>query len=106
MENITESELAGFAVGAFLLSATIAAPKIDAFFSASQRSSLGMCKRCGNLRRIACSRCKGTGSVTEGGIPGFNLVEDLLESVGRESNASRVPCVKCAAKGYFPCPGC
>ncbi|KAI4346728.1 hypothetical protein L6164_007600 [Bauhinia variegata] len=106
MDNITASELAGFAVGTFLLSATIAAPKIDALSSASQRSSLGMCKRCGNLRRIACSRCKGTGSVTERGILGINFVEDLLETLGRESKASRVTCMKCAAKGSFPCPDC
>ncbi|KAM1429082.1 hypothetical protein ACFX2I_045320 [Malus domestica] len=70
MDNITASELAGFGVGTLLLCATIAAPKIDAFISASQRSSLGMCKRCGNLRLIACSRCKGIGLIKEGEMLG------------------------------------
>ncbi|OMP05896.1 hypothetical protein COLO4_08471 [Corchorus olitorius] len=37
MENITASEVAGFGVGTLLLCATIAAPKVDAFISASQR---------------------------------------------------------------------
>lgn len=37
MENITASEIAGFGVGTLLLCATIAAPRIDAFISASQR---------------------------------------------------------------------
>lgn len=37
MDNITASELAGFGVGTLLLCATIAAPKIDSFISASQR---------------------------------------------------------------------
>jgi hypothetical protein len=37
MDNITASEIAGLAVGVLLLSATLAAPKIDTFFSSSQR---------------------------------------------------------------------
>lgn len=37
MEQITASEVAGFGVATFLLCATIAAPKVDAFISASQR---------------------------------------------------------------------
>jgi len=37
MENITASEVAGLGVGALLLSATLAATKIDAFFSSPQR---------------------------------------------------------------------
>ncbi|GMY12846.1 hypothetical protein FCV25MIE_08085 [Fagus crenata] len=81
MENITASELAGFGVGTLLLCATIAAPRVDAFISASQRSNLGMCKRCGNLRMIACSKCKGTG-LFKGGPFGFNLDDDLYQSVG------------------------
>ncbi|KAI9121072.1 hypothetical protein K1719_008105 [Acacia pycnantha] len=85
MDNITDSELAGFGVGTLLLCATIAAPKIDAFFAASQRSSLGLCKRCGNLRRIACTRCRGTGSVREGAIFAINLVEDLYDTLGSKS---------------------
>jgi len=37
MDNITASEVAGLAVGALLFSATLAATKVDAFFSSSQR---------------------------------------------------------------------
>jgi len=37
MDNITASEIAGFGVGTLLLCATVAAPKVDAFISASQR---------------------------------------------------------------------
>ena len=69
-------------------------------------SSLGMCKRCGNLRRLACSRCKGTGSVKEGGILGITLVDDLYETLGNESKVKQIACVKCQAKGYFSCPEC
>ncbi|MED6135495.1 hypothetical protein PIB30_047047 [Stylosanthes scabra] len=108
MDNITASEVAGLGVGTLLLCATIAAPKIDAFFSSSQRSALGMCKRCGNLRRLACSRCKGTGSVKEGGILSFgsNLIDDLYENLGYESKVRQIYCVKCQARGYFSCPEC
>ncbi|XP_062106448.1 uncharacterized protein LOC133817844 isoform X2 [Humulus lupulus] len=76
MENITPSELAGFGVGTFLLCATIAAPKVDAFISASQRSSLGMCKKCGNLRMIACAKCKGVGLIREGSLFGISLGDE------------------------------
>lgn len=70
-------------------------------------SSLGMCKRCGNIRRLACSRCKGTGFVKEGGLFGINLVDDLYETIGnRESTVKQIACVKCQAKGYFSCPDC
>ncbi|XP_027359239.1 uncharacterized protein LOC113867928 [Abrus precatorius] len=107
MDNITSSEAAGFAVGAMLLCATVSATKIDAFFSSSQRSSLGMCKRCGNLRRLACSRCRGTGSVKEGGILSIKLLDDLYDTFGdNESKVKRIACVKCQAKGYFSCPEC
>ena len=67
MEHITASEVAGFEVGALLLCATIAAPEVDAFISTSQRSSLGLYKRCGDLRMIACSRCRGTGLIKANG---------------------------------------
>ncbi|GMN57553.1 hypothetical protein TIFTF001_026662 [Ficus carica] len=40
MENITASEIAGFGVGTLLLCATIAAPRVDSFISASQRRFL------------------------------------------------------------------
>ncbi|GFQ08244.1 hypothetical protein PHJA_002968400, partial [Phtheirospermum japonicum] len=71
LEHITASEVAGYAVGALLLSATISAPRIDSFISASQRGSLGMCKRCGDLKLIACSKCKGSGLIKEGGPLNF-----------------------------------
>ncbi|CAJ1947204.1 unnamed protein product [Sphenostylis stenocarpa] len=104
MDNITASEVAGLGVGAVLLSATLAATKVDAFFSSSQRSSLGMCKRCGNLKRLACSTCRGTGSIREGGILGL---QHLFQTLGNsESNVNLTACVKCQAKGYSPCPLC
>lgn len=37
MQSLTSNEVAGFAVGALLLGATIAAPKVDAFIAAAQR---------------------------------------------------------------------
>jgi hypothetical protein len=39
MEGLTSSEIAGFVVGALLLGATIAAPKVDGFIASSQRRS-------------------------------------------------------------------
>jgi hypothetical protein len=39
MEGLTESEIAGFAVGAFLLGASIAAQRVDGFIATSQRRS-------------------------------------------------------------------
>ncbi|PON82094.1 Heat shock protein DnaJ, cysteine-rich domain containing protein [Trema orientale] len=98
MENITASEVAGFGVGAFLLCATIAAPKVDAFISASQRSSLGMCKRCGNLRMIACTKCKGAGLVREGSLFGLSLVDEPKEI--------STACPNCQGRGHFGCPDC
>lgn len=40
MEGLTASEIAGFGVGALLLFSTVAAPKLDAFFSSQQRRYL------------------------------------------------------------------
>ncbi|XWS47503.1 hypothetical protein CRYUN_Cryun14cG0157900 [Craigia yunnanensis] len=79
MENITASEIAGFGVGTLLLCATIAASKVDAFISSSQRSSMGLCKRCGDLRMIACSRCSGTGLIKANGPFSFDLIGDLYQ---------------------------
>ena len=67
MERITASGVAGFEVGALLLCAAIAGPEIDAFIYASQRSSLGLYKRCSDLRMIACSGCRGTGLIKANG---------------------------------------
>ncbi|KAJ4833104.1 hypothetical protein Tsubulata_001088 [Turnera subulata] len=106
MDHITANEIAGLGVGSFLLCATIYAPKVDAFISNSQRSSLGMCKRCGDLRLIACTGCKGTGRVKEGGLLSFNMLDDLYESLGGESTVKTTRCTKCQAKGSFCCPDC
>ncbi|KAH7845544.1 hypothetical protein Vadar_003365 [Vaccinium darrowii] len=100
-EHITTVELAGYGVGTLLLCATISAPKIDSIISASQRSSLGMCKRCGDLKMIACSGCKGLGLIKEGGafniIPVDNISWSKMRSIG---------CTKCKSKGRFSCPEC
>ncbi|KAJ4972701.1 hypothetical protein NE237_005875 [Protea cynaroides] len=111
MEGITESELAGFGVGTLLLCATIAAPKIDALISASQRSSLGMCKRCGDLRIIACSRCKGVGSVRVVGPFSYSPVDDIYQLLGGAAGGSAtkvrsISCANCQAKGHMCCPIC
>ncbi|XP_015870882.1 uncharacterized protein LOC107408041 isoform X2 [Ziziphus jujuba] len=107
MDNITASELAGFGVGTLLLCATIAAPKIDSFIAASQRSSLGMCKKCGNLRMIACSRCKGVGFIREGIPFGLTFVDDLYQSFGPGNLKARsIACSTCQGKGHFCCPYC
>ncbi|KAL8550876.1 hypothetical protein ACS0TY_000086 [Phlomoides rotata] len=75
-KHITTNEIAGYTVGALLLSTTISAPKIDSFISTSQRSSLGMCKRCGDLKLIACPKCKGSGLIKEGGPFSLSPVVD------------------------------
>ncbi|KFK25804.1 hypothetical protein AALP_AA8G163300 [Arabis alpina] len=97
MQSLTSNEVAGFAVGAFLLGATIAAPKVDAFIAAAQRRSLGMCRKCGDLKSVACGRCKGTGSIKSGGIFVFS---------DSSSNTKSLACDNCQAKGCFPCPEC
>ncbi|XP_076893192.1 uncharacterized protein LOC143545141 [Bidens hawaiensis] len=100
LSHITASEVAGYGVGALLLCATISAPKIDSFISASQRSSLGMCKRCGDLKLIACSNCKGSGSLKQGGAFGE------VSFMGDNSGTSSSSCKKCRSRGHFPCPEC
>ncbi|KAI3722482.1 hypothetical protein L2E82_33521 [Cichorium intybus] len=104
LEHITASEVAGYGVGALLLCATISAPRIDSYISASQRSSLGMCKKCGDLRLIACSNCKGSGSLRQGGI--FSLIPSDEVSFVNKSKMTSLSCNKCGAKGHFPCPKC
>ncbi|XP_062211537.1 uncharacterized protein LOC133912693 [Phragmites australis] len=107
MEGLTGSEIAGFVVGALLLGATIAAPRVDGFIASSQRRSLGMCKRCGNLRIVACSQCKGIGSVRKGGILNLGVLDDLYESLGAEGKTDNlVPCTKCRSQGRLLCPEC
>ncbi|XP_078430124.1 chaperone [Wolffia australiana] len=91
MDNVTASEVAGFAVGALLLAATIAAPKVDAFVSASQRRSLRMCARCGDLGVIPCSRCSS-------GIARLQILGS--------PNSDNQPCAECGASRRIPCPLC
>ncbi|KAJ0464731.1 hypothetical protein HanPI659440_Chr14g0559781 [Helianthus annuus] len=104
LEHITASEVAGYGVGALLLCATITAPKIDSFISASQRSSLGMCKRCGDLKLIACSNCKGSGSLKQGGS--FSFGPSDVSFTGGNSMMRSLSCNKCRSRGHFPCPEC
>ncbi|KAK2986288.1 hypothetical protein RJ640_021857 [Escallonia rubra] len=106
LEHITASELAGYGVGALLLCATISAPKVDSFISASQRSSLGMCKKCGDLRLIACSGCKGTGLLKEGGLFSFSPMDDAYQSSGSRSKMRSFSCTRCQGRGHFRCPEC
>ncbi|KAJ6290482.1 hypothetical protein OIU78_026257 [Salix suchowensis] len=57
-----------------------------------------MCKRCGDLRMIACSGCKGTGLVKEGGALSFNFIDDMYESLGGDSTVKTIRCSKCQAR--------
>ncbi|KAK8606637.1 hypothetical protein V6N13_052404 [Hibiscus sabdariffa] len=102
--EVAASEVAGFGVGTLLLCATIAAPKVDAFISASQRRSLALCKRCGGLQVIACSRCRGTGLIKANGPFSINLIDNLYQS--EEFKVKSVGCTKCQARGHFSCPDC
>lgn len=69
--------------------------------------SLGMCKRCGDLRIVACSQCKGIGSVRNRGILNLGMLDDLYESLGAEAKTDNlVPCTKCRSKGRLLCPEC
>ncbi|BAF12276.1 uncharacterized protein [Oryza sativa Japonica Group] len=107
MEGLTSSEIAGFGVGALLVCATIAAQRVDGFIASSQRTSLGMCKKCGDLRIVACSQCKGVGSVRKGGLFTFGMLDDIYESLGAETKTSNlVPCTNCRSKGRLLCPEC
>ncbi|XP_006650195.1 uncharacterized protein LOC102721626 [Oryza brachyantha] len=107
MEGLTGSEIAGFAVGALLVCATVAAQRVDGLIATSQRTSLSMCKRCGDLRVVACSQCKGTGSVRKGGMFTSGMLDDIYESLGAETKTSNlVPCIKCQSKGRLLCPDC
>ncbi|WCJ25531.1 hypothetical protein M5689_007408 [Euphorbia peplus] len=106
MNNITASEVAGLGVGALLVACAVAAPKIDSFISTSQRSSLAMCKKCGDLRMIACSKCQGVGMVSDGGPFNFNIMEDLYQSLGGQQKPKTLRCGQCQARGRFSCPDC
>ena len=66
-----------------------------------------MCKKCGDLKMIACSKCKGVGSVKAGAPFSFNLVDDLYQSFwGDESKVRSTACPSCQGRGHFSCPDC
>ncbi|KAJ3691255.1 hypothetical protein LUZ61_020419 [Rhynchospora tenuis] len=107
MENLTANEIAGFGIGVLLLYSTISASKVDSFIASFQRRSLGMCKRCGDLKMIACSNCKGVGSIRKGSNFFSNMVDDFFESFGDIPKPTpMVPCTKCRSKGHTACPEC
>jgi hypothetical protein len=72
--------------------------------------SLGMCKRCGDLRIVACSQCKGTGSARSGGMLSLGVLDDLYESIGAEAKTENlVSCTKCSSEPKpirLLCPEC
>ncbi|KAI4380336.1 hypothetical protein MLD38_006537 [Melastoma candidum] len=70
-----------FGVGTLLVCATVAAPRIDSFISSSQRSSLGMCRRCGDLRLITCTNCRGVRLLKAEGLTRTGVLVDLYETV-------------------------
>ncbi|KAF9620105.1 hypothetical protein IFM89_010755, partial [Coptis chinensis] len=57
--------------------------------------SLGMCKKCGDLRVIACSRCKGSSLVKSNAL-NFSLVDDIFQSLGaQKTNEGSIACSNC-----------
>lgn len=70
-------------------------------------SSLGMCKKCGDVGMIACSRCKGMGLIKSNGLFGFSIMDELYPPLdGAESQMKSIGCSKCKGRGHFCCPGC
>jgi hypothetical protein len=68
---------------------------------------LRMCKRCGDLRIVACSQCKGTGSARSGGMLSLGMLDDLYEPLGAEAKTENlVPYTKCRSRGRLLCPEC
>lgn len=65
-----------------------------------------MCKRCGDLKLIACSKCKGQGIIRENMFFNFNAMDDLSQSYGGNSRKGSLSCKNCRAKGHFSCPEC
>ncbi|XP_059067261.1 uncharacterized protein LOC131079601 [Cryptomeria japonica] len=103
MEDIRASEVAGFCVGGLLLVVALAVPKVDSFIANSQRSSLGICERCGGLKVVSCSKCKGLGKVN---TRMFSLNNKVASKLGAGKEDSFAPCQNCGAKGCFNCPKC
>ncbi|KAG0590992.1 hypothetical protein KC19_1G141300 [Ceratodon purpureus] len=93
MENITANEIAGLGVGALLLAAALATPKVDAFIARGQRRKLNLCMECGGVTRIPCMRCKSRGTLNQNI---FSL----------EGSSKPTTCPACRGKGNFPCPSC
>jgi len=103
MEDITSSEVAGFCVGGFLVAVALAVPKVDTFIANSQRRSLGLCERCGGLKVVSCSKCKGLGTLSKGTLSIFSGIASDRR-VGQED--ASVPCRDCGSKGSLNCPKC
>lgn len=69
--------------------------------------SLGMCKKCGNLRVIACSGCQGVGFTKDGGPFSFIPTDDFSFGDGNGNAPVRSkPCTNCNTKGRINCPEC
>ncbi|KAI5659725.1 hypothetical protein M9H77_28518 [Catharanthus roseus] len=99
-----KKKVAGYGVGALLLCATISATKVDSLIASSQRSSIGICKRCGDLRLIACTRCRGSGLIAG---PGQLIVGSVPQSfIVKPRKTASISCSKCQARGHFSCPNC
>ncbi|BBN01497.1 hypothetical protein MPTK1_2g07860 [Marchantia polymorpha subsp. ruderalis] len=92
--SITESEIAGFGVGALLLAASIAAPRIDAFIARAQRRSLRLCEECGGVQRLPCKKCRGRGQ------------ERVAFSSPWAKSEAAPACGACNGRGQIPCSSC
>lgn len=68
-----------------------------------------MCKKCGNLRVIACSGCQGVGFTKDGGSFSFIPTDDFSFGDGNKNGSAPVrskPCTNCNTKGRINCPEC
>ncbi|KAL2642112.1 hypothetical protein R1flu_009699 [Riccia fluitans] len=93
--SFTESEIAGFGVGAFLLVASLAAPKVDAFIARAQRRTLKLCEACGGVQKLPCKKCRGRGQERVG-----------FSTPWEKSNSSAPACGACNGRGQIPCSSC
>lgn len=65
--------------------------------------SLGLCERCGGLKVVSCSKCKGLGTLSKGTLSIFSGIASDRR-VGQED--ASVPCRDCGSKGSLNCPKC
>jgi hypothetical protein len=93
MDTFTESEVAGFGVGALLLEASLAAPKVDFFFAKYQRRAMKLCETCDGVRKLPCKKCRGRGQ------------EQVLVAMPWQGKAAS-SCDACGGRGQLPCPSC